>query len=195
MVEFDYVTLKNIMRVITGKLKGKKLISPPDDLVRPTADRVKESLFNIIHPLLLGSHCADLFAGSGNLGIEALSRGAEHCVFVDKSSDSLQIVRKNLISCKLELVSTIIESDIFKCFPQLEKHTPFDLIFADPPYDFPNIYKLPKKIEDFNLLKPKGWFILEHSKLVDVTSFTVKELTIKDQRTYGKTTITLYQKD
>lgn len=120
------------MRVITGSARGRKLISPEGYDVRPTTDKVKESVFNIIQFDIPGAFVLDLFAGSGQLGIEALSRGAEKTVFVDSSKKSLATVKANVEICKFTLSSSVVFSDAFTFLQTTSEK--FDIVFLDPPY-------------------------------------------------------------
>ncbi len=120
------------MRVITGTARGRRLISPEGLDVRPTTDKVKESLFNIIQFDLEGAVVLDLFSGSGQLGIEALSRGAEKVVFVDSSRKSLDVVKKNIDLCKFSDKSVAVLSDAFTFLKTTKEK--FDIVFLDPPY-------------------------------------------------------------
>ena len=118
------------MRVISGLCGGRRLETPADDSVRPTTDKVKEALFSSIQFELEGAEVLDLFSGSGQLGIEALSRGAKAAVFVDKSNASVQLTKKNLACCSLE--AEVVKSDS----PEFLSHCNrlFDIVFLDPPY-------------------------------------------------------------
>ena len=117
------------MRVITGKYRGRKLIEPADFSVRPTTDQVKEAMFNILQFDLEGRKILDLFAGTGQLGIEALSRGAASCTFLDSSRESIRLVRENLKRC--EATGRVLQCDSLGFLKTGEK---FDIIFIDPPY-------------------------------------------------------------
>ncbi len=119
------------MRVVTGIAKGKKLIALEGDDVRPTTDRVKEAIFDIIQFEVEGRRVLDLFAGSGQLGIEALSRGAASCIFVDKNSHAVKTIRENLSHTKLESNARVVSMDSLDF---LNGREVFDLIFLDPPY-------------------------------------------------------------
>jgi len=122
------------MRVISGINKGKKLYAPEGNSVRPTSDKVKEAIFNIIGPIDKEAAVLDLFAGSGSIGIEFLARGAKYCTFVDASRKSLNFVRKNLELCNFKDRARIILSDYEKAIVKLgENNEKFDYIFADPP--------------------------------------------------------------
>lgn len=120
------------MRVITGTARGRRLVSPEGYDVRPTTDKVKESLFNIIQFELDSAVVLDLFSGSGQLGIEALSRGANRAVFVDSSRKSLDIVKKNIDLCKFSSQSVTVLSDSLTFLKTTKEK--FDIVFLDPPY-------------------------------------------------------------
>ena len=121
------------MRIISGKYKSQQLLSFSADHIRPTTDRVKETLFNILQNHLPGAYVLDLFSGTGNLGIEALSRGADEVIFVESHSKSLDLIRKNLNKLKVSESYKILESDVLR-YLQLPHQKTFDVIFADPPF-------------------------------------------------------------
>lgn len=121
------------MRIITGSARGRRLISPEGADVRPTTDKVKESLFSIIQFEIEGRAVLDLFAGSGQLGLEALSRGAASCVFVDASAKSLAVVRRNIALTGFEARSEVVHGDAISFLASASRK--FDLVFLDPPYD------------------------------------------------------------
>ena len=124
------------MRVVAGKARSLQLMTVPGMDVRPTTDRIKETLFNMITNEVPGSRFLDLFAGSGSIGIEALSRGAEHAVFVDKNRAAIQCIRKNLEHVRMSADATVLQMDVLSAIAQLEqKKECFDVIFMDPPYD------------------------------------------------------------
>ncbi len=121
------------MRVITGSARGRRLLSPEGYDVRPTTDKVKESIFNIIQFAVSDAVVLDLFAGSGQLGIEALSRGAEKCVFVDSSPKSLAIVKSNIDLCRFSQQSVTVPADYISFLKTTNEK--FDIVFLDPPYN------------------------------------------------------------
>lgn len=124
------------MRVVAGKARSLQLMTVPGTDVRPTTDRIKETLFNMITNEVPGSRFLDLFSGSGGIGIEALSRGAAHAVFVDKNRAAVQCIRKNLDHVKMSTDATVLQTDALSAITQLEqKKECFDVIFMDPPYD------------------------------------------------------------
>ncbi len=121
------------MRVIAGKYKGQQLASFSADHIRPTTDRVKESMFNIIQGHLEEARVADLFSGTGNLGIEAISRGAKETIFVEKNRKSIQILQKNLEKLKVDELYQILQKDVL-AYLKTYSGQAFDVIFADPPF-------------------------------------------------------------
>ena len=121
------------MRIITGSARGRRLVSPEGYDVRPTTDKVKESLFNIIQFDLDGALFCDLFAGSGQIGLEAVSRGAAKAVFVESSKKSLEVIKTNIDLCKFSDSCTAVFSDVFVYLNSLKED--FDFIFMDPPYN------------------------------------------------------------
>lgn len=179
------------MRVISGKFKGKKLFSPIGQDVRPTTDRIKETVFNIIcsKRSFIGAYVLDLFSGSGALGIEALSRGAKKAVFVDKSRDSFELTKKNLAHVGIDTEAEIYNTDYQIALKKLEGKK-FDIIFLDPPYfgkTEQNIFDL---IQKYDLLTINGIIFLEHSTKIDLPQ--TNERFIIDNRICGKTSITFF---
>ncbi len=147
------------MRVISGSARGRKLIAPEGLDTRPTTDRVKESIFNIVAPYLPAENVLDLFAGSGALGIEALSRSSKHAVFVEKDRNILHIINRNLSDVRLSEKAEVICSDAISF---LNRHkTKFDIIFLDPPYNTGLLTEAVNKIFDNSLLKQEGIIVAE----------------------------------
>ena len=144
------------MRVITGTARGRKLLEPAGMDIRPTTDKVKESIFNIVQFDVEGRRVLDLFAGTGQLGIEALSRGAKSATFVDASKDAVKIVRENLTRCGFE--AQVVQGDSLQF---LERCGKFDLIFLDPPYATDLVDKALEKIIKFDILSDSGIIICE----------------------------------
>ena len=144
------------MRVITGTARGRKLLEPRDMSVRPTTDMVKEAIFSIVQFDVPGRRVLDLFAGTGQLGIEALSRGAAECVFVDQSAASIALVKKNLEICKL--TSPVIRADALS---YLEGCGKFDLVLVDPPYRAGLYDKILQKVFAFDIINIGGIMIVE----------------------------------
>lgn len=173
------------MRVISGKAKGTKLNSIDSLSTRPTLDRVKEPLFSIIQAYLEDAIVLDLFAGSGALGIEALSRGAEHAVFCDKSIQSIRMLKENLKKTKLEDKATIFIQDFKKCLKNLDQK--FDVIFIDPPYKLDIGVKSIELILEYNIFAKDGIIILEtDDEERDIKELEKTRLEMFDVRKYGR---------
>lgn len=151
------------MRIISGSARGTILLSPAGEEIRPTSDRAKETLFNIVMPKVRDAKVLDLYSGSGALGLEALSRGAQQAVFVDASAVSLNLARKNAMKTRLQERSIFFQGKIPEELGKVPKG-PYDLIFADPPYEQGYAQLLLEKIVKEKFLSVDGWMILEHEK-------------------------------
>ena len=183
------------MRVISGKLKGKKILLPKDNLTRPLRDLVKESIFNLLEHSnklnisITNANVLDLFSGSGSFGLEIISRGAEKVTFVENYSPAYEILSKNIINLRCQNESEIINANCFDYIDKLNKEEfRFDLIFLDPPFKEKKINSLIEKIKNKELLNKDGIIILHRHKKDDVvlTSY----LNIIEQRSYGISKIT-----
>ncbi len=182
------------VRVISGKCRGTKLIAPEGLTTRPTTDRIKETLFNMIAFDIPNSNFLDLFSGSGAIGIESLSRGAKKVVFVEKDKVALDCIEKNLIKTHLKENSQIYPVDVLSALKTLEKNEEkFDIIFMDPPYHLEYISEILQKILDFDLLSKEGYIILERSS--NTTIPIVKNLVLWKEKIYKTTTINFLRKD
>ncbi len=186
------------MRITGGQCRGRS-ISPPRGLsyIRPTCDRVREAIFNILGPKVHGANVLDCFAGTGALGIEALSRGANHAVFIDRSRRSLELITHNLLLCfpKPRALCILHKLDAQTRLRSLRKQMPpaiaFDLIFLDPPYGNRLIPPVLSLIEQGNLLADKGVIVVEEHGKTQLPE-TPSQLRMFDHRTYGETGIWLY---
>ena len=177
------------MRIIAGSAKGRKLYTPENRSIRPTSDRVRENLFNILMPRVAEARFLDLFCGSGANGIEALSRGACHCTFIDNDDVALRITRRNLELCKLSVDGVLIRASIPE---QLQRQPqPFDLIFADPPYAFDDHEKLLQLLLEREYIAPNGLVILETSSKTSLPE-AVDKLHQQQRRSYGDTALTFF---
>lgn len=150
------------MRVIAGEYKGRRLETPPDHSVRPTTDKVKEALFSILMENIWGSRVLDLFSGTGNLGIEALSRGAGSCVFADSARDSIRLIKSNIAHCGAQEKAKVIPGDFKKTLMSLDE--PFDIILLDPPYGKGFLAPAFELIRQQGLLAENGVIVAEHRK-------------------------------
>ena len=171
------------MRVIAGKARGTRLYAPAGDKTRPTTDRAKQKLFDTLNSLEPGlENILDLFAGSGAVGIEALSRGAKYAVFVEKDRKAAEIIRRNLEKTHLSQKSKTVVKDAFLYLNQ-EKALNFDLIFADPPYQSGYSQKLISLIASSEILKYNGLLILEDKSAAELNS--VKNLSLVQTKISG----------
>ncbi len=180
------------MKVISGTLKGRKIEGYNIDGTRPTMDRVKESLFGMIQDNLKESIFLDLFAGSGQIGIEAISNGSKKCYFIDNNKEVINILNKNITNLNIKDKSQIILSDWKKSLNNFhDKNIKFDLIFVDPPYDYDVYVKILEKVSTLNLLNDNGLIILEHHNLK--LNKTYNNLSLYKERNYGNKTISIYK--
>jgi 16S rRNA (guanine966-N2)-methyltransferase len=178
------------MRVVGGRLKGRNLASPSSRDIRPTADRLRESLFNIlVHAYddpMEGARVLDLFAGSGALGLEALSRGAASCVFVESSREACRAINANLD--KLRLDATVLCQDVARALAAAPAAT-YDLVLCDPPYDYPSRADLDRRLAA--LLAPDGLLVYETAARDEPAP---PGLTVRTSRKYGSTRLTLFER-
>ncbi|MDK2855100.1 MAG: hypothetical protein PWQ41_1338 [Bacillota bacterium] len=180
------------MRVIAGRERGRRLLCPAGLRVRPTADRVKEALFNILQGRIPGARVLDLFAGTGALGIEALSRGASYAVFVDNHPASLAAIRANLNQCRFSAEAQVIRSDAVAFLGRsVHPAGPYDLIFADPPYRRGFAGILLEKITP-SVLAVDGILTLEHARDEGVPERAGAMVRVRCER-YGDTALSFYR--
>ena len=153
------------MRIISGTSKGRKLVTPRSQSLRPTSDRVKESMFNILQDDIVGKVVLDLFAGTGNLGIEALSRGAKKTIFVEKGRQALRLIQRNLTQFGLEERSEILPKDANRAIGILkQKGESFDLILMDPPYQKGLIQKTLMTLNSHQIYHKDSILVIEHNR-------------------------------
>lgn len=175
------------MRVIAGLAKGRRLISPKTNAIRPVLDQVKEAVFNILFDVE-ALRVLDLFAGTGAVGIEALSRGAKECVFVDFEKEAIGLIRKNLELCKMADRGVVLEMPAGKAIHWLtKKNKAFDLIFVDPPYEKDFVKKTLKELVKSSLLHSETLIIVERHPKEMIGD--VEGLSLTDERKYGQTLI------
>ncbi|MDO5717510.1 MAG: 16S rRNA (guanine(966)-N(2))-methyltransferase RsmD [Tissierellia bacterium] len=176
------------MRIISGKDRGRRLFSPKGDDVRPTEDRVKESVFNIISPIIKDSIVLDLFSGSGSIGCEFISRGARIVYFNELRYSNINTIKKNIEMLGYEYKSAVIKSDFRKTLLKLkEEQIHFDIIFIDPPYGKGLELKALDLIREYEIINEDGLLILETAELAD----DFVGYNIIDKRKYGNTFIIL----
>ena len=179
------------MRVISGSARGTRLKTPDGQLTRPTSDRVKEAIFSVIQFEVEGSRFLDLFGGSGQMGIEALSRGAKSAVFVDGRREACRLIQDNLKLTRLQDKATVVQSDYLSYLSRCRET--FDIIFLDPPYAELFLENSLKKISEIDILSSRGIIICERpaEKLLD---FEVPGFQRGKDYRYGNTWVTIFRK-
>ena len=181
------------MRVISGKCKGKKLFTLKGLSLRPTSDRVREAIFDILQKFPPGGKVLDLFAGTGALGIEALSRGAQRAVFVEGNARSGAVLHRNIEACRLSGQAELVSKDVQAGLKALEERgDSFDLIFLDPPYGKGLAYRTLQALSRSPLLAPDTLIVAEHSPDEDLAS--VPFLKRIDWRKYGRTEVSFFRR-
>ena len=179
------------MRVIAGSARGRKLIAPDSFKIRPTTDRMKENLFNILAAHISGARFLDIFSGTGAIGIEALSRGAESAVFVDSFSAGL--IKNNLKLSGFTARATILKNDYAAALRELnEKHMEFDIIFMDPPYNKGFAGHAAMLISEFRLLDPYGLLAVELSS--DEIQPQIYDMSLYKLKRYSTSVFFFYQR-
>lgn len=177
------------MRVISGTLKGRRLMAPAGMTTRPTADRIKESMFNILGNSVQAMRVLDLFAGSGALGIEALSRNATSAVFVDQAKSALAAIRRNLHDLGQEDHGHVIRRNILDNLNCLASGPQtIDLVFMDPPYETAVLAPALTAVLSCGALAPGARIVIEHS-VKEPIAYPMDKLVLVDQRRFGKTLV------
>lgn len=179
------------MRVIAGKAKGTQLKTPEGMLTRPTTDRVKEAMFSIIQFDLPGARVLDLFGGTGQLGIEAISRGANRAVFVDERREACQLIRENLQKVHFEAQSSVVQGDYLAYLSRTNEQ--FDVILLDPPYAEVYLENAIKRITEIDILHSGGIIVAERPLGKELPWEYPGFIRSKDYK-YGKIILTIYRK-
>lgn len=180
------------MRIIAGDFKGKRLFTPKDSRIRPTTDKVKESIFNMIAPYLEDAVVIDLFSGTGNLGLEAISRGAKRCYFGDKSRESMELTRQNIAHCRQEDQAVTILGDFEHVLKKIQERA--DLVFLDPPYQQGLLHDCIGLIAELSLLSADGIIVVEHGTKELLEDRIASFSKIKEKK-YGTISISIYGTD
>lgn len=180
------------MRIIGGKHRGRVLTEFKGEAIRPTADRVKESVFNILSREIAGARVLDLFCGSGALGLECISRGAKEAVFNDCSKDSVAVLTANIKKLGEGEVCTVRALDYLACLSALQGK--FDIVFLDPPYRFDYGVKAAEEIARRGLLAEDGVIVYERDKPFEESAAKNFGLHVADERKYGKTYVSFLRK-
>ncbi|SER51374.1 16S rRNA (guanine(966)-N(2))-methyltransferase RsmD [Salisediminibacterium halotolerans] len=182
------------MRVISGERKGMRLKSVAGQGTRPTSDRVREALFNMIGPYFNGGRILDLFSGSGALSIEALSRGIDEALLVEIDKSAIKTIRENIEQAQYKSKCTVYKTDAKAALNKVGKNgEQFDIVFLDPPYNADELPSLLDLIDSNNLLSERGWIVCEHEKGLDLPD---RAVTFARKRTqnYGNTSVTIFRR-
>ena len=180
------------MRIISGTAKGTVLKTPDGMHTRPTADRVKEAMFSIIQFDLPGARVLDLFGGTGQLGLEALSRGAREATFVDARNDACNLIRENIHRCHFEAATTVVRADYLQFLKNCANH--YDIVLLDPPYAEVFLENSLKMITEIDILQSGGIIIAERPTGKDLPYVFEGFIRSKDYK-YGNTLLTVYRKN
>lgn len=181
------------MRIISGKLKGRRLKNFKADHIRPTTDRVKETLFNILMSDVPGARVLDLFSGTGNLAIEAWSRGAAYVEAVELNKKSLQIIRENIKELQIGREIRVVPQDVFK-YLKAFKGQPFDLVFVDPPFTEKIAHLCIESIAESTVCRPGGVVIIESSRHERMDD-QYKSFKLLDRREFGDKSASIFRNE
>lgn len=183
------------MRVIAGTRKGTRLKAVPGKATRPTTDKVKEALFNMIGPFFDGGRGLDLFSGSGGLGIEALSRGFDSFIFVDRAPKAVETIKTNLVTSSYMEVAEVFRNDARRALKAIVKRgLTFDVIFLDPPYSDKSLEAIMQVIAEQELLKEQGVLVVEHDANRTMADTLGSHLVLNRQQSFqSQTAIAIYQ--
>ena len=183
------------MRVVSGICKGRPLKAVSGNTTRPTTDKVKEAIFNMIGPYFEGGIGLDLFAGSGGLGLEALSRGLEKVIFIDREPKAVQVIHENIKACKFEKKTEVFRNDADRALKALiKREICFDYIFLDPPYKKQQLVSLMEKMDKQDIVSSDGIVVCEHSFDVELPEKVGRFTEIKHEQ-YGMIAVTIYSRN
>lgn len=189
-----------MLKIASGSLKGKKLKTPPEDITRPTSEKVRQAVFNSLQNSVQGSTFLDLYAGSGAMGFEAISNGAKMAVFVEKNKQAANIIEDNLISLDIEENSLLLMNSALKAITHLECSVlKFDIVYIDPPYEDvesaeEEIQKVLQELDKSSILQKTGKLFLEFSSYskLKFEALKFKRLKYKDTKSYGRSKLIIF---
>jgi 16S rRNA (guanine966-N2)-methyltransferase len=181
------------LRIISGNYRGKKLFAFHGRQIRPTADRLREAVFNILSSLVQDAVVLDLFAGTGAFGLEAVSRGALSAVFIDNHEDAIRLVKKNIHACGVAAQTRVVKWDITRNLHCLKDAQPgFNLVFLDPPYRNDLIRPALLHLHECRAVQPDAWILIEHS-IREPLPHDLDNFHLEDQRKYGKSLVSFFK--
>lgn len=180
------------MRIISGEFGGRRLKALDGDNTRPTTDKVKESMFNMIGPYFDGGYCLDLFAGSGGLSIEAISRGMTQAILIEKHPKAIKVINENIETTKSSENFLVIRTTANQYIENFSENFQFDLVILDPPYKFQEIEKQIYRMQQKSMLSDECEILCETA--VEVELKNVLDFEIRSRKVYGTTAVTIYRK-
>jgi 16S rRNA (guanine966-N2)-methyltransferase len=181
------------MRVSGGAIRGFRLRSLRGAVLRPTAEKVKEAIFNVLGPKVIGANVADIFAGTGNIGIEALSRGAAHVLFVERHLPSVRLLKNNLTTCGLTHKALVYTMDASGFLRRAARQSMmFDILYADPPYHTPVAERFLRQLGKSDIMSESGIVVIEHFQKKSLPDKTGCLSVLKRYR-YGDTLLSFYE--
>lgn len=185
-----------MMRIITGTARGTKLLSLDGDTTRPTSERAKEAMFSMLAFEVADRQVLDLFAGSGQLALEALSRGATHATLVDQSPAAVDVIRKNVVKTHMEEKATVLQSDCVSYLLNTRPSKPFDLIFIDPPYALHLVPEMLTRILSRGLASPRAIFVCESEEqdIFEGNENLREQFTVRRVNRYAKAVVTILER-
>ncbi|NUO08694.1 MAG: 16S rRNA (guanine(966)-N(2))-methyltransferase RsmD [Candidatus Brocadia sp.] len=189
------------MRIISGSAKGIYLSSVKGSTTRPIPDKIKEALFSILADVIPDCHVLDMYAGTGAIGIEALSRGAKSCIFVENNWSAIQVIKKNLEATRLRDKARVLKYDVFEIIPYLEKNSiEADLVLASPPYPLiekksyrDKLLTLFSSLCSKHMVRSEGLMLLQHRKTVFEITPEASHIELFDTRSYGDTQLSFFK--
>jgi 16S rRNA (guanine966-N2)-methyltransferase len=183
------------LRIIAGAFRGRKLHAPRSNSIRPTADRVREAIFNILADAVIDARVLDLFAGTGALGLEALSRGAIQAVFIDQSSEAVRLITDNVRTCGVQHQAQVVHSPILRALPLLPAKglvpPPFHLVFVDPPYETGLAFEILPRLLELSIIAAGSLAVVEH-RHTEKTPETWCSWSKTKERRYGDTAVSFF---
>lgn len=181
------------MRIISGIYRGMTIFMPKGEVIRPTQDRVREALFNILRDTVIDATVLDLYAGSGAFGIEAISRGAKKAIFIDNDRRCITTIKKNLQKVKCEQEADVMQAYAFHGLKMLnQRGEKFEIVFMDPPYHKGIAKNCLLKLDEYDILSPNSYIIIEHHKKDTLPKSTERLMLLRQER-YGDTILSFYK--
>jgi 16S rRNA (guanine(966)-N(2))-methyltransferase RsmD len=183
-----------MLRIIAGEFRGRKIKEPGLDTVRPTKDRIRQAVFNVIAAFVPGASVIDIFAGSGAYGLEALSRGAEKAIFLEKNPVCSRVIKENIDVLGVSSRSELVTADAFEWVREMEEKPRFDIVFADPPYNMGMARNILIHINRYDILNHSGLLVIEHHG-EEALPDSEGVFTLLKRKTYADISVSFYRRN